>query len=105
MTKKTLVAKYCIDVTLLPDAVIDAYKTMIRHTAKSIEMIEKVDFEVLVENQEDLVASMLKAVRSEFQELTANLAEVEASEKSDGFGEFLRLVTAGDADEETEDER
>jgi hypothetical protein len=132
-TKTTLVARFHVDVTDMPDAVIEAYKTLIRHSAKDNAMVSKVDFEVLVENQEDTATRMLNAVRSEFQELTEELSRLEAignseeyrasmrlvaegygvkddedevaeAEKNDGFADFLRLVIASDEDEEEAEE-
>jgi hypothetical protein len=106
-TKKTLVARFHIEVTQAPDAVIEAYKTLISHSAKANEAVEKVDFEVLVANKENTLASMLKAVQSEFQAASRALFaeqatddEVAEAEKSDGFGDFLRLVMGSDEDEE-----
>lgn len=105
MIKKTLVARYYIDASEMDDAVIDAYKTLLRHGAKGMDIVEKVDFEVLYSNEQSTVDRMLQSVRSEFLKNdtpSENEAEVAEAEKSDGLMGFLRLLRSEDAEENEE---
>jgi len=109
-TKKTLVVKISTDVTGKSDILIEMHKSLIRQSLIEGGMEnEDISFEVLVSNEETALASMLKAVQSEFQAASAALFaeqatadEVAEAEKSDGFGDFLRLVMAADEDEDDE---
>jgi hypothetical protein len=101
MTKKTLVAKLSFDITG-SDTLTEMMKAVLRQSFIEGGFTEdRIAFEVLVENEEDLVTSMLKAVQSG---APASEEEIAESEKSDGIGDFLSLFNSLFEDGEDEDE-